>query len=206
MENVAAFIDRDGTINEEKGYLYRIEDWKWIAGSIKAIKSLNNAGILVIVISNQAGVARGKYTEYKIEKLHAYVDSELSRAGAKIDAYYYCPHHPEFGVIRQCNCRKPLPGMILRAKKDFDIDLGRSYMIGDKMGDVEAGKAAGVKPIMVLTGYGTQHYRQCGEEVPCAENLLAASKYILRLHKTATDGKICVHTIGLDNYLAIPKK
>jgi D-glycero-D-manno-heptose 1,7-bisphosphate phosphatase len=189
MTNAAVFIDRDGTINEEKDYLYRIEDWEWIAGSIEAIKSFNDAGLLVIVVTNQAGVARGKYNEHDIDKLHAYVNDELSRFGARIDAYYYCPHHPDFGATRQCSCRKPLPGLILQAQQDFDIDLGRSYMVGDKISDIQAGEAAGVKLVMVLTGYGIQEYRQCSSKVPCVKNLFAASEHILKFSEEVANDK-----------------
>jgi D-glycero-D-manno-heptose 1,7-bisphosphate phosphatase len=189
MANAAVFIDRDGTINQEKNYLYRIKDWEWITGSIEAIKSFNDAGMLVIVVSNQAGVARGKYNEHDIEKLHAYVNDELSRFEAKIDAYYYCPHHPDFGVTRTCSCRKPLPGLIMQAQQDFDIDLDRSYMVGDKISDIHAGEAAGVKPLMVLTGYGMQEYEKCSSKVPCVKNLFAASEYILKFYKEAGNDK-----------------
>lgn len=180
MSKAAVFIDRDGTINEEKDYLYRIEDWEWIVGSFEAIKLFNDADFLVVVVSNQAGVARGKYTEYDIERLHDYVNDELSRFGARIDAYYYCPHHPDFGAIRKCSCRKPQPGLILQAQRDFDIDLGRSYMVGDKLSDIQAGEAAGVKQVMVQTGYGMQEYGQCSSKVTCVKNLFAASEYILK--------------------------
>ena len=182
MTRAAIFIDRDGTINVEKNYLHRVEDWEWIAGSVDAIRAFNNAGFLVIVISNQAGVARGMYSETDIHRLHAYVTSELVRDGARIDAYYYCPHHPEFGKERDCACRKPLPGLILKAQKDFDIDLSNSWMVGDTANDCKAGAAAGVRCILVATGYGAKERGKLGA-VPYAENLQVASQLILAASK-----------------------
>lgn len=152
MARPAIFVDRDGTLNVEKNYLHRFEDWEWIPGAVEAIKAFNEAGYLVIVISNQAGVARGMYSEADINRLHAHVDEELCRLSARIDAYYYCPHHPEFGENRDCACRKPSPGLIFQAQQDWGIDLSRSWMIGDKMSDIEAGEIAGVKSMLV--GYG----------------------------------------------------
>ncbi len=182
MTRAAIFIDRDGTINVEKNYLHRVEDWEWIPGSVDAIRAFNNAGFLVIVISNQAGVARGLYSETDIHRLHAHVSSELVRRGARIDAYYYCPHHPGFGKDRDCTCRKPLPGLILKAQKDFDIDLSNSWMVGDTANDVKAGSAAGVRCILVATGYGSEERAKLGA-VPYAENLQVASQLIFSASK-----------------------
>ncbi|MGZ3821667.1 MAG: D-glycero-beta-D-manno-heptose 1,7-bisphosphate 7-phosphatase [Mucilaginibacter sp.] len=167
----AVFLDRDGTINVEKNYLFRKEDWEWIPGSMEAICNFNKAGYLVIVISNQGGVARGKYSEEDIHHLHAYVDQELARIGAWIDAYYYCPHHPEYGDNRNCICRKPHPGMILRASDELGIDLSASYFVGDKIIDMEAALAAGLKPIMVKTGYGKYEADLAPAIVSVVENL-----------------------------------
>lgn len=150
----AVFLDRDGTINVESGYVHRWEDWKWIPGAIEAIAKLNHLGFLVIVVSNQAGMARGYYNEAAVHRLHDAVDADLARYGSRIDAYYFCPHHPEFGLVRECNCRKPKPGLIYQAMCDFNIDLARSWLVGDKATDVEAGVAAGVRSILVETGYG----------------------------------------------------
>jgi D-glycero-D-manno-heptose 1,7-bisphosphate phosphatase len=148
----AIFLDRDGTINVEKNYLFRFEDWEWIPGAQAAIAKLNKAGFLVVVVTNQAGVARGLYTEQDVMRLHEQVSADLERHGGKIDAYYYCPHHPDFGS--SCCCRKPSPGMILRAGEDLDIDLSKSWMVGDKASDIQAGQFAGVSTILVRTGYG----------------------------------------------------
>jgi D-glycero-D-manno-heptose 1,7-bisphosphate phosphatase len=177
----AIFIDRDGTLNVEKEYLYRYGDWEWIPGAVEAIKVFNEAGFLVIVISNQAGVARGRYSEADINRLHARVDGELSRLGARIDAYYYCPHHPDFGEKRNCTCRKPAPGLLLQAQQDLNIDLSRSWMIGDKMSDIVAGESAGVKSILVASGYGVGEFSRFSGRVPVTyvENLQAACRLIL---------------------------
>lgn len=177
----AVFLDRDGTINVEKNYLFRKEDWEWIPGSKEAIRSFNKAGYLVVVISNQAGVARGEYTEKDIHRLHAFVDQALARIGAWIDAYYYCPHHPEYGDNRNCRCRKPQPGMLFRARDELGIDLPASYFVGDKLIDVETALAAGVTPIMVRTGYGVWEAHHAPENVSVVANLFS-SNIPLRKH------------------------
>lgn len=179
MARPAVFIDRDGTLNVDKNYLHRFEDWEWIPGAVEAIKAFNEAGFLVIVISNQAGVAQGMYSEADINLLHAHVDDELRRLDARIDAYYYCPHHPEFGEERACDCRKPAPGMLLRAADDLAIDLSRSWMIGDKLIDVEAGHAANVATILVRTGYGDNEAVLSGPGQVIVDNLLVACQYVL---------------------------
>lgn len=180
MASPAVFIDRDGTINVEKNYLVRFQDWEWIPGAIDAIKRLNSLGSKVIVISNQAGVARGYYTESDVERLHDRVNAELKRLSARIDGYYYCPHHPDYGSRKPCECRKPAPGMILRAARDLCVDLSQSYLIGDKESDIRAGFAAGVAPIMVATGYGKLERRLIPERVPYESDVLAAVERIER--------------------------
>lgn len=180
MSKAAVFLDRDGTLNVEKHYLYRYEDWKWIPGAIDAIKTLNAAGLLVLVISNQAGVARGFYSESDIKLLHAKVDEDLFQCGARIDAYYYCPHHPEFGDQRVCSCRKPAPGLLFQAQKDWGIDLSRSVLVGDKADDVKAGEAAGVRSVLVSTGYGRLHRSLISAKTPYVKDLLTASKLIVK--------------------------
>jgi D-glycero-D-manno-heptose 1,7-bisphosphate phosphatase len=150
----AVFLDRDGTINVEKNYLYQIEDWEWIPGAAESIRQLNEAGFLVVVVSNQAGIARGLYSAKHVHALHNHVSADLVRKGGKIDAYYFCPHHPEYGEIRACKCRKPSPTMLLEAAIALNIDLSKSWMIGDKAIDIQAGQLAGVSTILVRTGYG----------------------------------------------------
>jgi len=173
------FLDRDGTINIEKQYLYQYEDWEWIAGAIEAIKKFNDAGVLVIVITNQAGVARGIYTSADVESLHERVSKELQTHGAHIDAYYYCPHHPEFGNKMACSCRKPAPGLLFQAQKEWGIDLDRSAIFGDKASDIEAGKAAGVKLFLVSTGYGQLQRNLVNSKMHYVDNILTASEIYL---------------------------
>jgi D-glycero-D-manno-heptose 1,7-bisphosphate phosphatase len=141
--NKAVFLDRDGTINVDKHYVYKPEDFEFISGVPQAIKSLNDKGYKVIVISNQSGIARGFYTASDVEKLHGYVDGELAKQGAKIDAYYICPHHPDF--TGECECRKPKTGLVDMAVREFDVDVSLSYMVGDKESDEECARAAGLK-------------------------------------------------------------
>lgn len=175
----AAFLDRDGTINVEKGYLHKPCDWEWIPGSVEAIKGFNALGYLVIVVTNQPGIARGIYTHKEVDFLHQYVDALLAAAGARIDAYYYCPHHPNYGEIKKCKCRKPKPGLLLKAKMDFDIDMEHSFMIGDKCSDILAGRAASTAAILVATGYGRDELCKLQDEtVTTAENLFEAYKII----------------------------
>jgi D,D-heptose 1,7-bisphosphate phosphatase len=153
--NKAVFLDRDGTINKDIGYLYKIEDLELLPGVIQAIKILNDSGFLVIVITNQSGVARGYYSEMDIKLLHNYINNILNEYGANIDAFYYCPHHPEKGIGKykvNCNCRKPKPGLIENAIEEFKIDRSKSYMVGDKKSDVEAGKNANLKDSYLIDG------------------------------------------------------
>jgi D-glycero-D-manno-heptose 1,7-bisphosphate phosphatase len=177
-QKAAVFIDRDGTVNVEKNYLHKIEEWEWIPGAIEAIKKLNNLGVPVIVITNQAGIARGYYDEQAVEKLHGQVDLLLEKENAKIDGYYFCPHHPDYSSEGACFCRKPEPGMLLKASRDFNIDLTRSFMIGDKLSDIDAGRRCGVTPILVRTGYGQQASEQCDASILIKNDLLDAINYI----------------------------
>lgn len=184
------FLDRDGTINEEVNYLYRPEDLKLLKGVAEAIRMLNEAGFQVIVITNQAGVGRGYYTESDVETLHQFLNSQLKKEGAHIDAFYYCPHHPEHGIgiyKVKCQCRKPETGMFLMAEKDFSVDKGHSYMVGDKLIDAEAGRNYGVTTVLVGTGYGKKIYQRDQENNQMAdtaydyyaENLKKAAKWII---------------------------
>lgn len=155
----AVFLDRDGTINVEKAYLHRIEDFEFIPGVPETIRRLNNAGLLVIVVTNQSGVARGYYDEQAVAALHEHIQAQLADCGARIDAFYHCPHHPVEGVGKyriECDCRKGSPGMLLQAAREHAIDLSSSFIIGDKLADIEAGAAAGCTPILVRTGYGSK--------------------------------------------------
>lgn len=148
----AAFLDRDGTINVEVNYLHRAEDLQLITGVPEAIARLNRAGWFVVVVTNQAGIARGYYTIEQMHALHDHIAAVLAQHGAHVDAWMFCPHHPEFSGV--CDCRKPAPGMLLDAAHRFEIDLARSWLIGDSAGDLGAGAEAGCRTVLVRTGYG----------------------------------------------------
>ncbi len=151
------FLDRDGNINVEVDYLHKKEDFAFVKGADEAIKIFNKLGYLVVVVTNQSGIARGYYTEEDLIKLHVHMDKELDKIGAKVDGYYYCPHHPIKGIGKykiNCNCRKPELGMFLNAKKDFDIDFENSIIVGDKLSDVEAGLRLGMESVLVRSGHG----------------------------------------------------
>jgi len=152
----AAFLDRDGVLNVDLGYVHRIEDLEWVAGAPSAVRRLNDAGYLVIVITNQSGIGRGYYDEASMESVHQALRAHLAEAGARIDAIYACPFHPEAIVERFRHPdhpdRKPNPGLLLRAMEEFPIDPARSFMIGDKDSDMEAARRAGVAGHMFKGG------------------------------------------------------
>lgn len=181
--NKAVFLDRDGTIVEDVGYMASPEQIKFIPGAIEAIKMLNEAGYKVVVISNQAGVARGLVTEDMLQTIDKTLHKWILNGGAHLDGMYYCPHHPEHGVYpykQACLCRKPHPGLIKRAHRDLNIDLSQSYMIGDKASDVEAGKRAGAKTIFVTTGRGEEEKEKLNSKPDhIAESLAQAVKWLL---------------------------
>jgi len=156
LKRPALFLDRDGVINEEVNYLYRIEDFRWIEGARPVIREANDRGHAVIVVTNQAGVARGYYSEDDVHRLHSHIQAELKAEGAFIDAFYYCPYHAD-GTVEKYRIadhpdRKPNPGMILRAAHDHGIDLARSTLIGDQPGDMAAAQAAGVRGVLFSGG------------------------------------------------------
>ena len=147
----AAFLDRDGILNRDTGYVFRREDFQWSEGAVEAAKLLNDSGYLVFVITNQSGVAHGYYDEEAVHELHCWMAAELLHKGAHIDAFYYCPHHPEgtrkeYAVV--CECRKPKPGLLLAAIREWCVDRERSFLIGDKESDVQAAEAAGVRGLL----------------------------------------------------------
>jgi D-glycero-D-manno-heptose 1,7-bisphosphate phosphatase len=155
----AVFLDRDGVINEEVNYLSEPDQLRLIPGAREAIARLNETGLPVIVITNQAGVARGYYPEAQIEVVHAALSHQLAQAGAHIDRYYYCPHHPTEGqppYRMECNCRKPKPGLLLQAAQDFDLELAQCYVVGDNRSDIELSQYLKCRAILVLTGHGAQ--------------------------------------------------
>lgn len=180
-KNIAVFMDRDGTINEEVGYLSRVEELKLIPGAAQAIRLLNEEGIKTVVVTNQSGVARGFFSEECVRIINSSLNDMLRREGALIDRFYYCPHHPTAGnepYKRVCDCRKPEPGMLLQAARELDIDLAASYVVGDMLKDLEAGRRVGAKGILVRTGYGN-NVVVTDKPVYIAEDLLDAVKWIL---------------------------
>jgi D-glycero-D-manno-heptose 1,7-bisphosphate phosphatase len=153
----AVFLDRDGVINQEHEYVHRIDDFHFIDGIFDACRKMSKAGFSLIVITNQAGIARGYYTEDDFHQLTVWMLNEFRRHGVEIDDVYYCPHHPLHGVgsyRRMCDCRKPGPEMILRAAREHSLDLSQSILVGDKVSDIEAGRAAGLGCcVLVLSGH-----------------------------------------------------
>ena len=145
MVNKAVFIDRDGTININSGYIIKPDHLQIYSGVSKGIRLLNEHGFKIIIITNQSGIARGFYSEKILEEIHKKLKIELKKENAKIDAIYYCPHHPN----ENCNCRKPKPGLLEQAITDLNIDKEKSYMIGDRMLDIEAGSKIGCKTILI---------------------------------------------------------
>jgi len=176
----AVFLDRDGTVCVLVDYLQDPDDVELLPGSAEAIKILNDTGFLVVIITNQSALARGYFTEAVLETVHERMHRLLEKAGAHIDAIYFCPHHPD----DKCGCRKPEPGLVLRSSKELGVDLSRSFMVGDKIADVTAGKSAGCKGILVLTGYGSGELalRDKWDSVPdhIADNLLGAVEWIMK--------------------------
>ncbi|HLA13080.1 MAG TPA: HAD family hydrolase [Pyrinomonadaceae bacterium] len=182
----AVFIDRDGTISEEVGYVNHLSRFRLFPYAAQAIRLLNDAGWLAIVVTNQAGVARGYFDEEMIQQVHQQLSAELQAAGARLDQIYYCVHHPSIGeppYRLACDCRKPLPGLITRAAREFSIDLAQSWMVGDRYSDVELARNAAVKSAFVLSGYGRgewEHQRESWRYQPdlVSENLLTAVQQI----------------------------
>lgn len=153
----AVFLDRDGTLIEERGYLDRLDLIQPFPWASAALRRLREAGYALVLVTNQAGVARGYFDEAFVQEAHRHLAALLEADGVVLDGYYYCPHHPE-GVVeayrRLCRCRKPAPGMVEEAARDLDLDVARSFVIGDKWLDVELAKNAGARGILVRTGYG----------------------------------------------------
>lgn len=189
MRNIGVFLDRDGTISEEVGYINhpsRLQVYPW---AFQAIRLLNEKGLRVVVVTNQAGVARGYFKEELVLEVNRRLRDELVRGGASVDAIYYCPHHPSAGdppYRQDCDCRKPKTGMLQRAVDEFGIELSRSFVVGDRYGDIELAYNAGAHSIFLLSGYGLGEYeyqRQNWHSQPewIAKDLLEASQIILRL-------------------------
>lgn len=152
----AVFLDRDGTINVDRGYVHDVDQFQFIDGVIDAMKKLKEMGFALVLVTNQSGIARGKYTEDAFMTLTEWMDWSLADRGVDLDGIYFCPHHPEYGdgeYRQECDCRKPKPGMLLSAQRYLNIDMAASYMVGDKPEDMQAGIAAGVgTKVLVRTG------------------------------------------------------
>lgn len=194
QKNPAIFLDRDGTINEEVGYIKSLDKLVIIPTAFEAIRLINLSGFKAVVVTNQSGIAKALFSEAFVRKTHEQLQAALRKKGAAIDAFYYCPHHPTEGdpPYRQvCDCRKPAPGLFLQAARDMSIDLAGSFMIGDRYRDVEAAHRAGVKGVLVKTGYGADVLENIGpdQETPegkpdfIADNILQAVHWILRTRK-----------------------
>lgn len=187
MKKWGVFLDRDGTVTEEVGYVNHPSRLRLIPGAAEGIRLLNGRGVPVILATNQAGVARGYFTEALVLECLDKLKEMLDRQGARLDAAYYCPHHPSVGPApyrRECDCRKPKPGMLLRGASEFGLDLSRCYVIGDKISDVQFARKAGACGIMVLTGYGLGEHtyqREAWTVQPdfLADDLTAAARWIL---------------------------
>jgi D-glycero-D-manno-heptose 1,7-bisphosphate phosphatase len=181
----AVFLDRDGTIIEEVGYLDRAERVEFYPWTIDAIRVFNRAGLAVVMISNQSGVARGFFTETVVDHVHAHMAAMLAEGGARIDAYYYCPHHPDgkvAGYARPCECRKPGRGLVDRAVRELDVDPARSFVVGDRWVDVALARAVGASGVLVRTGYGMSVEQQRPDDLTAdavVDNLIAAASWIL---------------------------
>ena len=183
------FLDRDGTLIEEVGYLSHLDRTALYPWSIESVKLLNRAGFKVVVVTNQAGVARGLFDEDFIDEAHRFLDQKFSDGGATIDKFYYCPHHPEASVEAyrsECDCRKPKAGMLWKAAQELQLELSHSFVIGDRLSDLRLGQAVGARSLLVRTGYGETTARELTDDVEVAytaPELMTAVAWILRHSK-----------------------
>jgi len=191
MSRPAVFLDRDGTINEQMGYINHPSRFVLLPRAAEAIRVLNESGFTSVVVSNQSGVARGYFPLELVHEVHGLMKKFLSQEGARLDGIFFCPHHPQ-GVIAEyaisCACRKPGTGLIEQAKKQLDIDMSRSYVIGDRCQDLEMARRAGLEGVLVLTGYGRgeREYilpRATVRPAHIAEDILDAVRWIIDSRK-----------------------
>ena len=186
MLTPAVFLDRDGTLIEDVGYLDQIGRLRYYPWSIEAVRLLRRGGYAVVVVTNQAGVARGMVREAFVEEAHQFIQRRLAAVGERLDGHYYCPHEPNAPLEAyrlKCDCRKPRPGMIQRAAAELDLDVRRSVVVGDKWSDVGLARAAGAKALMVKTGYGVSQAtmpREGLEPDAVVTNLIEAAGWVLR--------------------------
>jgi D-glycero-D-manno-heptose 1,7-bisphosphate phosphatase len=191
----AVFLDRDGTMVRDVGYLSRLEDLEWFPYTIDAIRLLNRAGFLVFVTTNQGGVGLGFYPEAFVRQAHAEMAATLAAAGGHVDGWYYCPHHPRARIeaLRlACDCRKPGVGMVRQAQQQFAIDLARSFVVGDKVADLGLARAVGARGVLVRTGYGEVELARAGGTIAdathVAAELMEATSWILAQHRGPAGG------------------
>ena len=191
VQRPAVFLDRDGTINEQMGYINHISRFHLLPGVAAAISKLNGQNIPVVVVTNQSGLARGYFPEELLIAVHEKMTRQLEKEGAHIDGLYICPHHPEAKEKRYrkvCNCRKPKTGLLEQAAEEMNLDLSRSFMVGDRWSDLRCGKRVGAQSILVLSGYGRGDQQYIGPEQEIqpdftAEDLPAAVSWILKRGK-----------------------
>lgn len=197
LNNKTVFIDRDGTINQEGGYINHESRFVLIPGTMEALALLQHAGYKIIIITNQAGIANGYMTEELVNKIHRLFIKQCKVYDIKIEAIYYCPHNKHGAVEKyrqDCNCRKPKTGLIDLAMERFPVDPHTSYIIGDKLSDLQLGWNTGIDPILVMTGYGKGEYEYCRQRwerqpVFIAGNLLEAARWIVNNHKNIENNK-----------------
>lgn len=181
----AVFLDRDGTLIKEVGYLDRPERIELYPWSIDSIAALNRAGILVVLATNQSGVARGFFTEHTVAEVHARIADLLAKGGARIDAYYYCPHHPHGSIpayTRVCECRKPARGLVDRAVRELGVDPQLSFAVGDRWLDVQLARTVGARGVLVRTGYGAMEATRPPDGLSAdalVDNLVEAVSWVL---------------------------
>jgi D,D-heptose 1,7-bisphosphate phosphatase len=184
----AVFLDRDGTLIEEAGYLDRLDRIALFPWTVDALRMLKRAGFALVVITNQSGVGRGLIDEAFVEATHRALDERLAAGGARVDAYYHCPHHPQADLDAyriQCDCRKPATGLFTKASAALDIDPARSFGVGDRWQDLEPAVALGARGVLVKTGYGVSALARPSARVAAAyvaDNLMDATTWILRQH------------------------
>ena len=186
MSRPAVFFDRDGTLSHEVGYVNHLTRFQPFSFAVDAIRAVNAANRLAVVVTNQAGVARGYYSEEHVRRVNDRLEALLKAEGVDLDRIYYCPHHPTEGMgahTLSCDCRKPEPGMLIQAASDQPINLGRSFVVGDKLTDIEMAHRVGAKGVLVLTGYGNEQIAKKGEAGPhpdrIASDLEEAAEWIV---------------------------
>jgi D-glycero-D-manno-heptose 1,7-bisphosphate phosphatase len=193
MKKPAVFIDRDGTVNEQMGYINHVSRFVILPGVVEGLRLLNENGFHAVIVSNQSGVARGYFPLGLVQEVHDFLDASLKKYHVTVDGIFFCPHHPNGSVpefTKRCNCRKPRTGLIDQACRSLEIDLQNSYAIGDRCDDIQFARRAGVKGILVKTGYGLGEIQyllpqSTAKPVYIAEDLLHAVQWIIHVEKAS---------------------